>query len=233
VSYYISAGAQSLRTNLTNNTKALRVWGDTAKVEDEAKFRRTYATVLRDAMAWRTLPEEPAAAIAEIGADVENVLGSATAKAKTATSSNVQGLKAKAAFDSALNNKVVAALSKLRASVYPGLKYDAKNLFALSLEAGGELSNFEELAVRLLTAGLTAGLDRPGDQMSLEKDERLAAAQALVTYRGVMPEFDAALASLAAEAAKAKLTGDARVLAAVREVQQVLSSKPEPGDSHR
>ena len=233
VSYYISAGAQSLRTNLTNNTKALRVWGDNAKVEDEAKFRRTYATVLRDAMAWRTLPKEPAAAIAEIGADVGDLLGSATDKAKTATSSNVQGLKAKAAFDSALNNKVVAALSKLRASVYPGLKYDAKNLFALSLEAGGELSNFEELAVRLLTAGLTAGLDRSGDQMSLEKDERLAAAQALVTYRGVMPEFDAALASLAAEAAKAKLTGDARVLAAVREVQQVLSSKPEPGDSHR
>ncbi|MBM4253712.1 MAG: hypothetical protein FJ146_17225 [Deltaproteobacteria bacterium] len=233
VSYYISAGAQSLRTNLTNNTKALRVWGDAAKVDDEAEFRRTYADILRSAMAWRSLPNEPAAAIAEIGAAVEEVVSPAATKAKSAAVSRANGHKAKMAFETALNNKIVAALSKLRASVYPGLKYDAKNLFALSLEAGGELSNFEELAVRLLTAGLTVGLERSGDQMGLERDERLAAAQALLSYRGVMPEFDAAVSSLAAEAAKAKLTGDARVLAAVREVQQVLTSKPEPGDSHK
>ena len=232
VSYFVSAGAQSLRTNLTNNTKALRVWGDSVKVDDEAKFRRTYADILREAMAWRSLPEAPMAAISDIGADIEDALGLASVKAsvdgsvkgKALAPVNAKALKAKAAFETALENKVAGALSKLRASVYAGLKYDPKNLFALSLESGGDLSNFEELAVRLLTAGLTVGFDRPGDQIGIEKDERLAAAQALVTYRGVMPEFDAAQASLAAEAAKAKLSGDARVLAAVREVQQALSA---------
>jgi hypothetical protein len=239
VAYYVSDGAQSLRNHLTNNSKALRVWNAKVKVDDEAKLRSTYAETLSLAMSWRTLPDAPAAAIAEIGAAIDAVAqGSASSvqvPALTESGSASAELLSKA-FHKSLEERLAATLAKMRTLVYGSLKYDADNLYALSLIArsgGGDNSStvkaadslaagFEDLAVELLSAGLTMGLDRSGDLMGIEKDERLAAAAALVTYRGIVPKFEEAVAGLSDQAGKAKATGDARVLAAVREVQQAL-----------
>ena len=221
VNYYLSAGAQALRNNVANNGKALRVWNKSVQVDDEAAFRREYAQILREVSAWRALPKAPASAIKAL-VDTIRVTAGTSSDSLAGPAESTSATQAAEAFSSAVDKKVTGILSKLRTSIYGTLKYDEKNLFALSLSSGGDPSNFEELAFSALTAGLVVGLDGDGDHVAAEKDERLAAAAALVTYRDVVPDFDAIETTLAAKAAAAKAEGDARLLAAVREVQQAL-----------
>ena len=225
VNYYLSAGAQALRNNVANNGKALRVWNKNVKLDDEAGFRREYAQILTEVTAWRALPDAPSRAIKSIRDIIKDTVKRAARTNTLAAAGSLQSTsatQAAEAFSAAVDTKVTGILSKLRTSIYGTLKYDEKNLFALSLSSDGDLPNFEDLAFSTLTAGLVVGLDGDGDHVAAEKDERLAAAAALVTYLDVVPDFDAAQATLAAKAAAARAAGDARLLASVREVQQVL-----------
>ena len=225
VNYYLSAGAQALRNNVANNGKALRVWNKNVKLDDEAGFRREYAQILTEVTAWRALPDAPSRAIKSIRDIIKDTVKRAVRTNTLAAAGSLDSTsatQAAEAFSAAVDTKVTGILSKLRTSIYGTLKYDEKNLFALILSSDGDLPNFEDLAFSILTAGLVVGLDGDGDHVAAEKDERLAAAAALVTYLDVVPDFDAAQATLAAKAAAARAAGDARLLASVREVQQVL-----------
>ena len=225
VTYYISNGAQALRNNLTNNNKALRIWSKEAKVADELAFRSQYAQILKDVASWRGLPPAPQDAVKKVADSIKAATGQIPNLSSAAESAQPAiAEKAAIAFSAAVESKVTASLSKLRASIYPTLKYDPKNLFTLTLVKGGELSHFEEMASSILASGALIGLDTNGDDAAAVHDERIAAATALVSFRTVAPTiFSDVIAKLAVLATNAQRAGDAALLAAIREVQQTVN----------
>ena len=220
--YFLAAGAQSVRGNLLNNSKSMRLWKDGVSV-DEVTFRSRYVNVLQASLQLTALPDAAAAALESLIRELV-----ATAKTNMALGAT-EGERAKAAqaaadaLRKACSAKVQAALTRLRSGIYETLKYDPKNPFAFFTTSQGIQTNLEDLAVRALAAGVLRGLDQSGAASLADQPERLAAAKDLASFKGVSAVVDEASAKLAAMAAKAQASGDARQLAAVRAVAKLLS----------
>ena len=213
IEFYLTGGAQSLRVNLSNNSKALRVWKGTVHT-DEAAFRGRYVQVFSDTMALKALPAAPAAALAELVATLQSSAASNTAVGADESGRKAAADQASAAFTAAVGARVTALLSKLRAGSYAGLVFDMKNSFALQLSPGGELSHFEELAFSTLANGVLVGFDPAADPAAsvVFQAERAAAATALLSFKPHAKSYGDVIEQLNALYLKALAAGQTQMV---------------------
>ena len=202
IAYYVSSGPASLQASLTSNDKAMHLWQDGVPV-DEAAFRSRYAVALKEALSLVEIPAEPHQAVLALSQTVP-------ATARTA-------------FTKAVGKKIDTTLLRLRASLYPNMKYDPKNPLALSLSPGGAPSQFEELAQAFLATGTLRGLRPWNDQSALLQRERKVAAENLATYCSISEICSEVRAKLRIEETQGKLLTNTQLVSAVRALLKILN----------
>jgi len=222
INFYLVGGAQALRVNLNNNSKALRVWRD-GVTTDEAAFRGRYVQVLTDTMALKVLPSAPAAALAEVVTALQGSVANNSAVGADEASRKAAADSASADFTATVAANVTVLLSKVRTGSYGSLAFDLKNSMALQLSPDGALSHFEELAFAILASGVLVGLDpaaKPADS-AVFQPERVTAATALATFKAHAPGYGNVIDQLnllyekAVAAGQMQMVHDLRVLLAL------------------
>ena len=219
--YFISGGAQSVRVNLRNNSKALRTWAPGAPV-DELDFRTRYSDTFKTALGLRALPATPATALADLTAAVEATIAANALAGATDADRLTLAHKASAALKAKVDTAVTKALTKMRASVYGELSYTEDSPYALLLAVGAPNSQFEEMAAQSLSNGVLMGLDGDVAQLPVYAAERSVAVAQLVSFRGIHPAVEQTLAQLQALEIRAVHDGNQALRDEARRLERLL-----------
>lgn len=226
VNYFVSSGAQSVRANLNVNSKALRVWTDGIEV-NEAEFRSRYLQVAKEAMALRSLPAAPKAAVEDLAQALAGAARENTALGTAVDERSKAAEKVVDAFKKAVDEKIRASLKRLRTTIYQTLTFDLKNPYALTLGTNGELSQFEDVAAAWLAEGTLFGLNLDAAQIGKFNDERLVAAKVLLTFKDASPKYEETVQALKVLVTKGRETGNEKLVTAARAALAVLEGKGE------
>ena len=206
IRFYFDVGPQSLRGNLANNGKMLRVWKTNTGFASELVARQTYFNAASVALTWTGLPADAASAVAGLTAQVQTtVLASAGAGADGAARAQTAAAAEKA-FAQAVDDQVQQSLTSLRQGIISTLGYAGNNPFAIDRSA--TLPEFEAWAAQTLAALTVQSLDTvPDVDVWTLAPERLAAAATLAGYRGHDDAvIDSAIAQLEAQVSRGRTT---------------------------
>lgn len=218
--YFISGGAQSVRVNLRNNSKALRVWAPGAPV-DELSFRQRYTEAFKTAVALRQLPAAPAASLADLQAAVVATVAANALAGATEAERLAAGQKAGDALASAANLKIQKSLVRMRSAIYGEIGFNVESSFAILLGDAATLSHFEALAAETLALGTLIGLDAPAGKVGDSAAERATAVAQLATFKGIHPAVEQTISQLQAFV----IRGDNEGNQAMRDEARVLLGK--------
>lgn len=206
--YFITGGAQSVRVNLRNNSKALREWAPGIPI-DEVAFRKRYTDVLKEAVALRALPDAPATALAALRTTVSATISANAAAGLTAAEREGAAQQAADAISKSVEKSVRSALIAMRTSIYGELAYKEASPFAIRVGSGAALSHYEELAADILAQGVLMSLNSDAAQLAASAGERDAAAKQLATFKGISPVVEQTLAQLEALVIRGRNEGNA------------------------
>ena len=221
VQYYIASGAQSLRVNLRNNSKALRVWMPDVPV-DELAYRGRYDRILREAMATRNLPANPAAALRALTQAVEAAVVANPAAGTLDTDRALLAAEVTKLILDRANSAANSAWSRVRQGYYGEVSFTHDSPFAIALASGNILSGFEDYAARSLGAGVLMELDSESAAIPALSGEREVAANQLLTFKGVSPAFEQTILQLGALVLKGQTEGNQNLVDEGRRLLQIL-----------
>jgi hypothetical protein len=199
VAYYITSGAQSVRTNLNLNAVALRAW----RVEQdqlsgaitEADRRARYLTVLKNALSLKALPEAPQKSIEDLSTLVQAIV---LQNDRFGSQDDRQTLadKLKSSILAAAKSSTDASLAKLRTTLADKLGFDKDLSFASGVVEGRTV---ESQAVGLLTQLVVQDLTAESLGAAASSPARAGAAKALATYKDLGDDYAAEIAAVKAQ----------------------------------